>query len=187
MGNPNDHPDAEELFQAAVQAAQAREPDTARRLLAQLVAAHPNHEQGWLMLATLLSDVARAVECLERVLLLNPDNARAREWLARAQGEKLRQAAVAEVAAEPAQPDIPLKEPGDDDRPVPRVGQYLLEFKFITADQLRAALLAQRQARASGQTRRLGDILLEQGAITAERLNFALREQHRGFYSLFND
>jgi hypothetical protein len=29
--------------------------------------------------------------------------------------------------------------------------------------------------------------LLEQGAITEERLSFAIREQHRGFYSLFND
>jgi hypothetical protein len=67
------------------------------------------------------------------------------------------------------------------------LGKYLLDYKFITAEQLRTALLAQRQAAENGQSKRLGDILLEQGAITEERLNFAIREQHRSFYSLFND
>ncbi|MBI3933936.1 MAG: hypothetical protein HY316_04535, partial [Acidobacteria bacterium] len=54
-------------------------------------------------------------------------------------------------------------------------------------DQLKAALLTQRKAMEAGATKRLGDILLEEGAISEERLSFAIREQHRGFYSLFND
>jgi hypothetical protein len=82
---------------------------------------------------------------------------------------------------------VALTEPGDEDRPVPRLGQYLLDYKFVTPEQLTRALRDQRLARQAGQPRRLGDILIEQEAITEERLAFALREQHRSFYSLFND
>jgi hypothetical protein len=69
---------------------------------------------------------------------------------------------------------VPLDEA---DQPVPRIGRYLLDYKFISAEQLAAALAAQ-QAEA-GQPRLLGDILIAQGALTAERLAFAVREQHR--------
>jgi hypothetical protein len=129
----------------------------------------------------------QAIDCLKRVLTLNPNNTTAKDWLAFAEQEKARQEAVAEMHAPLPSADIALDEPGDEERPVPRLGKYLLDYKFITPEQLRAALLAQRKAMDSGQSKRLGDILLEQGAITEERLSFAIREQHRGFYSLFND
>ena len=83
--------------------------------------------------------------------------------------------------------EVPIEEPGDEERPVPRLGKYLLDYKFITEEQLKAALMAQRDAAKLGAPKRLGDILLEQGALTEERLTFAVREQHRSFYSLFND
>ncbi len=70
---------------------------------------------------------------------------------------------------------------------MPRLGQFLLNNRFVTAAQLTAALLAQRAALQAGQTRLLGDILLEQGAITQERLDFTLRQQQRQFYSLFDE
>jgi hypothetical protein len=92
-------------------------------------------------------------------------------------------AAVAALQAAPGSGEVTLTEPGDEERAVPRLGQYLLDFKFITVEQLKAALVAQRRARDTGQLRRLGDILMEQGAITADRLNFAVREQNRNFYS----
>ena len=180
--------DSNTLYHQAVAAIKAKDNEKARRLLVEVVRANPRHEQAWLALASVLTDMEQAIDCLQRVLTLNPNNATAKEWLAFAEQEKARQEAVAEMQAPlPAPDDIPLDEPGDEERPVPRLGKYLLDYKFITPEQLKAALLAQRKAMDAGQSKRLGDILLDQGAITEERLNFAIREQHRGFYSLFND
>jgi len=175
------------LFTQAVAAVKAKNNDEARRLLTEVVRANPRHEQAWLTLASVLTDLHQAIDCLKRVLALNPNNATAKEWLAFAEQEIARQAAVTELNTPSPAPEVAIDEPGDEDRPVPRLGKYLLDYKFITADQLKAALLSQRQANAAGIPKRLGDILLEQGALTEERLNFAVREQHRSFYSLFND
>jgi len=180
--------DPNALYHQAVAAIKANDNEKARKLLVEAVRANPRHEEAWLALASILTDMDQAIDCLKRVLILNPNNTTAKEWLAFAEQEKARQEAVAEMHAPlPAPDDVPLDEPGDEERPVPRLGKYLLDYKFITPEQLRAALLAQRKAMDSGQSKRLGDILLEQGAITEERLSFAIREQHRGFYSLFND
>jgi tetratricopeptide (TPR) repeat protein len=181
--------DPNALYNQATAAIKANQPEQARRLLVEVVRANPRHEQAWLALASVLTDMDQAIDCLKRVLALNPDNATAKEWLAFAEQERARQEAVAEMQAPPpATPDdVPIDEPGDEERPVPRLGKYLLDYKFITPEQLKAALRAQRKAVEAGQNKRLGDILMEQGAITEERLSFAIREQHRGFYSLFND
>ncbi|MGH2521620.1 MAG: hypothetical protein ACRDH2_03865 [Anaerolineales bacterium] len=179
--------DANALFTQGVAALKAKRNDEARRLLSEVVRLSPRHEQAWLALASVLADMDQAIECLKRVLAINPHNARAKEWLAFAEQEKARQAAEAELNAPPPITDVPIDEPGDEERPVPRLGKYLLDYKFITPEQLKTALIAQRQAGQSGQPKRLGDILLEQSAISEERLNFAVREQHRSFYSLFND
>ncbi len=179
--------DADTLLQEAQRAVQAKEHEQARRLLMDLLSRQPRHEQGWLLLASVVDDPNKAIDCLERVLALNPGNTQARELLALAQRERDRLAALSTLKAEPEADEVALTEPGDEERAVPRLGQYLLDFKFITAEQLKAALVIQRRARDTGQMRRLGDILLEQGAITEERLNFALREQNRSFYSLLQD
>src|SRR5262245_12747296 len=122
--------DANTLWQQANQAIQAKDRERARRLLAELVRLEPKHEQAWLLLASVMADVDKAVDCLKRVLALNPNNARAQEWLALANSEKARVKAVAELPAEPdplPDPDVALTEPGDEERPVPRLGQYLLD------------------------------------------------------------
>ena len=181
--------EAEGAFEQAQALLRAGQPEAARRRLVELVAAHPAHEEGWLLLSTLV-DVHHAVDCLRRVLALNPAHERARKWLPLAERERERLAALqAPPPSQPAPPEdeVPLTEPGDDERPVPRLGQYLLDFKFVQAEQLRAALAAQRRAKASGQAPRVGDLLLAQGAISEERLNFAVREQSRGFFSQFQD
>ena len=176
--------DPNTLFAQAVEAIKAKKNNEARRLLIEVVRLNPRHEQAWLALASVLTDMTQAIDCLKRVLALNPNNATAKEWLAFAEQENARQAAVEEMNTAP---EIALEEAGDQARPVPRLGKYLLDYKFITTDQLKSALLTQRTEAQNGAAKRLGDILLEQGAITEERLSFAVREQHRGFYSLFND
>ena len=180
--------DEQHLYNLAIAAIEAGDRPRARRLLAELVRANGRHEQGWLRLATVVDDRRQIADCLRRVLVLNPNNLTAREWLQRVelplnQTSELR-AGMAGILFDD---DIKLAEPGDEERPVPRLGQYLLDYQFISAEQLRAALVAQRASISDGQPRRLGDILLAQGALSSDRLDFAVREQHRSFYSLFDE
>ena len=179
--------DTQTLFTQALTAIQAKKNDEAQRLLIEVVRLNPRHEEAWLALASVLTDMAHAAECLRRVLALNPHNATAKEWLAFAEQELARQAAVTEMRTAPLMAEVAVEEPGDAERPVPRLGKYLLDYKFITEAQLKAALVEQKRAAQRGQPKRLGDVLLEQHALTEERLAFAVREQHRSFYSLFND
>ena len=180
--------DANTLFAQAAAALKAKRNDEARALLAEVLRLDSRHEQAWLALASVLSDMRQAIDCLNRVLALNPANSTAREWLDFARRELARQDALADVKAEPTLSESFRNQPGGDEpRPVPRLGEYLLDYKFITPDQLSIALMIQQAAADTSAAKRLGDILLEQGAISAERLNIALREQHRSFYSLFDD
>ena len=165
-------------FAEAQAALAARDHPGARRLLAEVVLTDPRHEQAWFMLATVTDNIDQAIDCLQRVLALNPQNVRATAWLERAGREKARLAA-AQIQAGPTGDEPALGDPDGDPRPVPRLGQFLLDFKFVSAEQLRDALLAQRQARQAGHDPRLGDILVAQGALSQERLNFSLREQDR--------
>ena len=181
--------DVNALFAQATIAVKARRNDEARKLLAEVLHLNPRHEDAWLALASILTDMHQAIDCLKRVLAINPQNATAQEWLVFAQQEIDRQEVIKEMAAEvvPA-PEAPPAEPADEEpRLVPRLGEYLLQYKFITGEQLNAALAAQRAAAKAGLAKRLGDILLEQGTLSEDRLNYALREQHRSFYSLFDD
>jgi hypothetical protein len=177
--------DAERAYAQAETLLQAGQAEAGRAVLAELVSAHPTHTEAWMLLATVV-DVDHAIDCLKRVLALDPEHARALKWLPLAQREQERLAALT-AQAPPAEDEVPLIEQGDDERPVPRLGQYLLDFKFVTAAQLKAALAAQRRVQEQGAPRRVGDLLLEQGAISEDRLNFAVREQSRGFFSQFQD
>lgn len=180
--------DEDALYNQAIVAIEAGDRALARRLLAELVRGNARHEQGWLRLASVVDDRRQIIDCLRRVLALNPHNVTAREWLAQAefrgnQTTELRSALAGNLLDD----DVQLAEPGDEERPVPRLGQYLLDYQFISAEQLKDALLVQRASIASGRPRRLGDILMEQGALSPDRLDFAVREQHRSFYSLFDE
>jgi tetratricopeptide (TPR) repeat protein len=175
------------LFNHALAAIQAKRHEEARHMLIQVVRQAPRYEQAWLALASVMEDMAKAIDCLDRVLVINPNNTTAREWREFAVQEQARQVAPDNLQTSPPAAEVTIFEPGDEERPVPRLGQYLLDYKFITEAQLRFALTTQRQATHAGLTKRLGDVLVEQGALTEERLNFAVREQQRSFYSLFNE
>ena len=69
--------DADYLFARGTAAARAGQRRRALRLFTQLVTRYPDHEQGWLWLAYLSQDPARARLCLRRVLQINPRNAQA--------------------------------------------------------------------------------------------------------------
>ncbi len=182
--------DVNALYAQATIAAKAKRNDEARKLLAEVLRLNPRHEDAWLALASILTDMHQAIDCLKRVLAINPQNATAQEWLVFAQQEIDRQEVIKEMKAEEAAPapQASTAEPAaEEPRLVPRLGEYLLQYNFITGEQLNAALAAQRAAAKAGLAKRLGDILLEQGTLSEDRLNYALREQHRSFYSLFSD
>ena len=64
----------QETFQRGVRAARRGRNEAAQRLLKEVVAADPQHEQAWLWLARVTDDPAEKTTCLERVIALNPDN-----------------------------------------------------------------------------------------------------------------
>ncbi len=77
----------------------------ARPVLARYVQLHPDSEQGWLLLSMVLRDRAQQIDCLERVLKINPGNGLARERLA--QFQVARQAPPASPSAPPFEPPAP--------------------------------------------------------------------------------
>jgi hypothetical protein len=158
----------------------ARDRTLARTLLASLVAAEPRRAEAWLLLSTLVDEVDKSIECLQHVVALDPGNARARHWLDLANRARARQEAGASADQElEPDPDADFVELEPEDRPVPRLGRYLLDFGFVSAAQLSAALDRQQAALQSGHPRLLGGILIEDGTLTQARLDFALREQQR--------
>ena len=70
----------EELRQAANLIRTGRSAE-ARPVLARYVQLHPDSEQGWLLLSMVLRERAQQIDCLERVLQINPSNGLARERL----------------------------------------------------------------------------------------------------------
>ncbi len=77
----------------------------ARPLLARYVQLHPDSEQGWLLLSMVLHDRAQQIDCLERVLKINPGSSLARERLA--QFRVAGQAPPASPSAPPFEPPAP--------------------------------------------------------------------------------
>jgi tetratricopeptide (TPR) repeat protein len=169
--------DLNALYDQAMVAIKANRLDEAKDLLSKVVSADPNNEQAWFWLADVHSDLKQTIYCLQQVIALNPNNTKARDSLSFAM------AALEETEKAPP----PAPEPEDADRPVARLGRYLLHHQLISTAQLEAALRAQDAAARAGKPRKMGDILVEQGAITRERLNAAVREQEHDFFDLFQD
>lgn len=185
MTNPPPAADPAALYTQALAALEAKDRLAARQMLATVVVLDPRHEEAWLQLSTLMDEVAQSIECLQHVIALNPAHTKARHWLRLAREA---QARVGQTETEAApEPELPMDDPAAftaldaADHPVPRLGRYLLDFRFVTPEQLAAGLAAQAaEAEAeAGRPRMLGDILLTQGALTADHLHFALREQAR--------
>lgn len=100
-----------ERLREGIAAARRGDRNTGRNLLQQVIDADPDNELAWIWLASCLTDPAARREALQRVLQINPDNARAQQALQRlgsASGgvsadtiDRLRQTARDEAAAAP--------------------------------------------------------------------------------------
>jgi hypothetical protein len=96
---------AQDLLQEGIAAFQAGDRDRARELFLQVTQSEPTNEKAWYYLAVSESDTALRQTYLERVLLINPNNARAKEVLERL---KARQT---EPAPEPTPTAVPSRPP----------------------------------------------------------------------------
>lgn len=71
----------DELLQQAVVAARAGNPAEARTILSELVRQYPREARGWYLLSQLVEQPERAEFCLNKVLEIDPNNAKARQRL----------------------------------------------------------------------------------------------------------
>ncbi|HYF62265.1 MAG TPA: hypothetical protein VD886_05580 [Herpetosiphonaceae bacterium] len=113
----------------------------------------------------MLDEPDRRRECLERVLIIDPDNAAAKQGL-----EILDVQHIAESASSAPLPARPANT-------VKRLGEYLVQQHFITQTQLDAALREQEQESRYGRVVPLGDILLRRRWLTMQGLTKALELQ----------
>lgn len=139
---------------------QAGQPQLARPLLVEVVKQQPASEEGWLLLSQAVTDQKQKIDCLQRVLRINPANAEAQSWLRRllAPPEELPPPLPAPPRIQPLKPSAPagvaatasLREPQAEspqpDRPAPPSAQ-------LEADAWRAA--AQRTPAARQRKMRL--------------------------------
>jgi tetratricopeptide (TPR) repeat protein len=73
----------QELFKQADYTFQRGNRDLAKKYLAELLDAYPNDESAWMLLARVVEEKERKVECFERVLKINPKNEEAKLALVR--------------------------------------------------------------------------------------------------------
>ncbi|MBL8062445.1 MAG: hypothetical protein JNK32_05460 [Anaerolineales bacterium] len=73
----------QELLTQADYTFQRGNRDLAKKYIAEILAAHPDDEAAWMLLARVMEEKERKVECYERVLKINPKNEEARLALTR--------------------------------------------------------------------------------------------------------
>ncbi len=106
------HEDISELLKAGIQAAKDRKKAEARRLLEQVLEIDDGNEPAWMWLASVVDTPREKRICLENVLEINPNNARAREALA----------ALGPVPTTAAEPLRPGQQAGSAPQPRPAAG-----------------------------------------------------------------
>ena len=79
--------DLQAKLQDGIAAARSGDRATGRRLLEQVTQGDPNNELAWFWLALCVNTVSERRACLERVLAINPNNARAKQALAQLRNE----------------------------------------------------------------------------------------------------
>ena len=168
--------DIDAIYARALGALQAGQLTESQRLLVQVIQADPRYEQAWLSLASVLTDPDQKLDCLERVIAINPDNEQALTLLDEIRTEKVR-LEVLSMLAGPA-PEV-------EKETVSLLGKYLLNYQFITPGQLDTALAEQQKSAGAEKPKKLGEILVEQGVITSQQLDQAVRDQFQDFNNLF--
>ncbi len=169
--------DPEAIYTRALTAHQDGQLSEAQSLLVQVIQINPRHERAWLSLASVVPTTDQSIDCLKRVLAINPENAQAQNLLDQARKEKVRQEVLAVLTQEST-----VEQEG-----ISRLGKYLINAQFITSQQLELALAEQQKTAAAEQPKRLGEILVELSLITDQQLEQAIHDQLRDYNNLFVD
>ncbi|MDZ4672740.1 MAG: hypothetical protein SH821_17900 [Phototrophicales bacterium] len=77
-----------QVLEQGIDAAKRGDRATGRRLLEQVIESEPANELAWIWLASCVGTLKERQECLERVLEINPDNARAKQALNALMGQQ---------------------------------------------------------------------------------------------------
>lgn len=129
-----------ELMMQARRAVREERSDDAQGLLINVIIQEPRNDEAWLMLADLVQDAQRKMECLEHARRINPSNPAVRRAIASLQNE-IAQAAFGQAPPQAATPsEIPAR---------PELASPLLEY----AESITQAVLLSVEPNA---TRALG-------------------------------
>lgn len=155
----------ETLFAHARAAISTGRKEEGRSLLISIIHEDPDFAPAWLWLSGVLEEPEKRRDCLQRVLELEPTNEAALMGL-----EFLRLQIVVDQTppAPPVEKSVAV---------VKRLGEYLVEQKFIKQIQLDAALSEQAQEARYGRIVPLGDILLRRRWLTTQALGKVLEVQ----------
>ena len=97
----------EALLQQAIDAIRRGDKATGQRLLAQMLRADPRSETAWLWMSQIVESDAQRLDCLRRILAINPDNAAARKGVALLEARMRGVPPPAPALARPAPPAQP--------------------------------------------------------------------------------
>lgn len=114
---PNETPTDGSITTRAIAAYESGDIESARRLLTQAVKEEPNNPDAWWYMSKVQVDAERRLQCLRRVIRLNPDHAQAA-----AEMTALEQTVQAQMSAEEEQIRAEVK------RPVPTSAQNAAAF-----------------------------------------------------------
>lgn len=101
--------DERELLKTGIAAAKSGDHARAQAVLQEVVEHFPRSTEGWLWLGLVVEEPLDAEECFQRVLVLDPKNTQARDYL-----EALKAGHAPELPAEP--PPVPAAPPSELDR-----------------------------------------------------------------------
>ena len=73
----------QELFKQADYNFQRGNCDLAKKYLADFIVQYPNEESAWMLMARIVEEPERKIECYQHALKINPNNSEAKIWLAR--------------------------------------------------------------------------------------------------------
>ncbi len=106
------------LLRTGIQAARAGDKQKARRIFERVLEADDSSELAWMWMASVVSTAEERRVCLENVLDINPNNARAIKALARMKARPVRHAKPP-AASKPAAPKAPARKPDLPQEDVP--------------------------------------------------------------------
>lgn len=92
--------DISQVLEQGIEAAKRGDRATGRRLLEQVIEKEPANELAWIWLASCVNTLKERQDCLERVLQINPDNARAKQALSALSGQQVKSDAGSGVKKE---------------------------------------------------------------------------------------